>query len=113
MVLCDGKAHTPAGDSYLLAGFFFGDTDGKESGGADYASMEQLQDEGRIALRDEPVSQENFEIASPAIYERNGYLFIKRSFDIVTSLFLAVFLMIPMVIVALLIRMDSPEALVR
>ena len=33
MVLCDGKAHTPAGDVYLLAGFFFGDTDGKESGG--------------------------------------------------------------------------------
>lgn len=84
-----------------------------KSQGADYASMEQLQDEGRIALRDEPVSQENFEIASPAIFERNGYLFIKRSFDIVTSLFLAVLLMIPMVIVALLIRMDSPEALVR
>lgn len=31
MVLCDGKAHTPAGDAYLLAGSFFGNTDGDES----------------------------------------------------------------------------------
>ena len=43
----------------------------------DSATIEQLQDEGRIALWDEPVSQENFEIASPVIYERNGYLFKK------------------------------------
>ena len=72
--------------------------------------MEQLQDEGRIALRDEPVSQENFEIASPIVYKRNGYLFIKRCFDIAASLVFAVLLMIPSKYIGVRFTSLSPVA---
>lgn len=74
----------------------------------DYATIEEVQDEGRVARRDNPESHEDFEIALPVIYESNGYLFIKRSFDIVASLCLTVVLMLPMLIIALLICLDSP-----
>lgn len=47
-------------------------------------------------------------ISIPEITVNHTYLFIKRTFDIVASLILSILLCIPMALIAVLIRLDSP-----
>lgn len=48
-----------------------------------------------------------YNVSAPAVRENAVYLFIKRCFDIVVSLVAGIVLLIPMLILAILIRMDS------
>lgn len=78
---------------------------------ADYATIDRVQDissDGTTVLWDGPISLEEYEIALPAVQGSRAYLFIKRSFDIIASLLLEVILLIPMLLIAALIRLDSP-----
>lgn len=49
-----------------------------------------------------------YDVEAPAAAGNKGYLFLKRSFDIVLSLVLGIVLMLPMLLIAALIRIDSP-----
>ncbi len=49
-------------------------------------------------------------IPMPRVSAGRGYLLVKRAFDILVSLILSVVLLIPMLLIALLIRLDSPGA---
>lgn len=49
-----------------------------------------------------------FEVVMPPIQTSRAYLFVKRSFDVVMSLAALLILAMPMALIALLIRLDSP-----
>ena len=49
-----------------------------------------------------------YDVEAPAAAGNKGYLFLKRSFDLVLSLVLGIVLMLPMLLIAALIRIDSP-----
>ncbi len=48
-----------------------------------------------------------YHIELPAMPEKRAYLFIKRSFDIIVALVVGILLLVPMLIIAALIRLDS------
>ena len=49
-----------------------------------------------------------YDISISGISQKRIYFFFKRTFDIVFSVFMGVLLMIPMLVIAALIRLDSP-----
>ncbi|MGM9637629.1 MAG: sugar transferase, partial [Eubacteriales bacterium] len=49
-----------------------------------------------------------FDVASPLVSFNKKYLFIKRCFDVFAVLIAGILLIIPMLIIALLIHLDSP-----
>lgn len=49
-----------------------------------------------------------YDITPPEVQPKRAYLFWKRAFDLTASLILGVLLLIPMLLIALLIRLDSP-----
>lgn len=49
-----------------------------------------------------------FEVSSPKVNDNHTYLVLKRAFDVAASAVLIVLLSIPMLLIALLIRLDSP-----
>jgi len=50
----------------------------------------------------------NVEYSKPKTIKRFFYLFVKRTFDILASLIAGIILLIPMIIIAIIIRVDSP-----
>ena len=67
------------------------------------------KDEKRSAENPSAVTEET---VSVKVKGGKGYLLVKRVFDIVAALVLGVLLLIPMLIVALLIKLDSPGPVV-
>lgn len=49
-----------------------------------------------------------FNVIVPTIRRNSAYLFIKRCFDIIISLISGIILLIPMLIIAIFVRIDSP-----
>ena len=48
------------------------------------------------------------EVPAPQVSSGRGYLLAKRAFDVIASAVLLILLMVPMLVVALLVRLDSP-----
>lgn len=60
------------------------------------------------SLYNEGLERHIVEVSLPETRSNNTYLLIKRVFDVVVSAVLIIFLCLPMVIIALLVRLDSP-----
>ena len=68
-----------------------------------HSSMEEYG-----SLYNEELERHVFEVSLPETRANITYLFFKRAFDVVVSAVLIILLSLPMAIIALLVRLDSP-----
>lgn len=75
------------------------------------ATIEQAQDVPVHAAIAQPTVSRDYpaiDLPLSVLHEKKAYLFFKRAFDIVASMGFGVLLILPMVAIAVLIRLDSP-----
>lgn len=72
------------------------------------SQVQELLECEAVGQCDFATERKSFDVIMPSVSVSKAYLFAKRTFDIAASFIAGVVLMVPMLLIAVLIRIDSP-----